>query len=310
MRSIGNDIVELFGYAPDDLSRKSAKAFEEKTCPFVGTTCTKMNHDQSVVYGTCSVTAPGHGKQRREIIICPKRLYADNHKVLKDAAHKVWPNIPLIAGGNNAELKKKALNQDEVAVAFGQNSGREVSVNSNGKMSMDWVIQRYTAKDGNLQPHDYIGIEVQSIDITGNYRDNWKSYSSLRQGEEITEVAPSRHGLNWANVHKRLIPQIIRKGNIYSGTENCSGFFFIVPELVYEKFDELLGDMDEQPEPSSRSLTILSYEIGSRVEFGAIRSLELVRCRNHKLVDVAQAFISRTGTSSSRELDRIMSKLL
>ncbi|CAH1044724.1 hypothetical protein HPTD01_3202 [Halomonas sp. TD01] len=96
---------------------------------------------------------------------------------------------------------------------------------------MDWVLAK--VKNGKLQ--QYVGVEVQSIDITGNYRDSWHTYKNLNTSFS-GDIPRSEHGLNWANVHKRLIPQLIRKGVVYSNSKLVpSGLYFIVPDIVYKK---------------------------------------------------------------------------
>ena len=307
MRAEGQDIVELFGFAPNDTSIVAKQQFERTECPFVKGQCGKTNHNQTLVYGTCSVTT---GKAKREVIICPKRLYADNYRVLSDAANAVWGDIALVAGGTISELREGALAYNECAIAFGQNSGREVTINSNGKLSLDWVIQRYVRVGNNLVPQDYIGIEVQSIDITGNYRDNWQAYNDIKFGPHPNMIPNSGHGLNWANVHKRLIPQIIRKGNVYSFTKRCSGFFFILPDLVYEKFENILGEIPEQDLPSSQNLSVLTYGFGAKANEGTHRKLVLHRTKHHSLADIAHAFITNCGDTVSDELDELLKVLI
>ena len=173
MRSPGKDIVEMFGHAPDDISDNSNVWFKEKRCPFVGATCTKTNHDQSEIYGACSVTSG-----QNEVIICPKRLYADNYGPFQDVKSSIWGDLPLVIGGSSRDLLLKAQEHQECIVAFGQNSGNEVTISSNGKLSIDWVLQRYKKEAGRLIPVDFAAIEVQSIDITGNYRDNFYAYKN------------------------------------------------------------------------------------------------------------------------------------
>lgn len=307
MRADGQDIVELFGFGSADNSIQARQFFQNALCPFVSTQCTKTNHDKTVVYGTCSVTT---GRAKREAIICPKRLYADNYRVLHDAAVTTWGEIPLVAGGGINDLRNAALHYDECAVAFGQNSGREVSINSNGKMSLDWVIQRYKRVNGHMEAQDYIGIEVQSIDITGNYRDNWQAYKGIRSGSLINYVPDAGHGLNWANVHKRLIPQIIRKGNVYSGAQRCSGFFFILPDLVYEKFEDVLGELPEKTDVSRFNLSILTYGLSAEQVDGQHRKLVLHRRKHHSLDDISHAFITRCGDSVSQELDDLLGVMI
>lgn len=248
MRADGNDIVELFGFSPEDASPDAVGNLQAAVCPFLGSKCTKTNHDKTVIYGTCAVTGSQTLGVRDEVIICPKRLYAQNYSIFEDVTRIVWGDLPVVVGGELASLYERAAQHPECVVAFGQNSGREVTVNSNGKLSMDWVLQRYKFNGLALVAEDFLGIEIQSIDITGNYRDTFAAYSALKQGQLQNAIPNSGHGLNWANVHKRLIPQIIRKGNVYSRCDRCVGFFFILPEQVYRKFDEVLGDVEEEHE--------------------------------------------------------------
>jgi hypothetical protein len=307
MRAFGQDIVELFGYSPDDTSQAAKDAFHSSDCPFVQGSCSKTNHDCSIVYGTCSVTT---GKQKQEAIICPKRLYAEGYRTLYDASSSVWPGINLIIGGSMETLIRSALEHDECAIAFGQNSGKEISIDSNGKLSMDWIIQRYIKSNGNLTPVDFIGIEVQSIDITGNYRENWQAYYDLKIGVNRDQIPNAGHGLNWANVHKRLIPQIIRKGNIYSQSARCAGFFFLLPDLVYSRFESVLGTIKEQETPSKNSLSVITYELGTISHPGNIRQLERKRTKHHLLDDIARSFISNSGPDVASRLDRALIGLI
>jgi len=306
MRANGKDIIELFGYAADDMSDSARRHFQQKSCPFVGANCSKTNHDQSVVYGTCSVTA-GKG---REIIICPKRLYAKNYGVFSDVVTCIWGQLPLVIGGDLNELRKKAVKHSACVVAFGQNSGKEITVQSNGKLSMDWVLQKYKNVGGRLVPEDFVGIEVQSIDTTGNYRDNFHAYEQLKSGKPPNYIPDAGHGLNWANVHKRLVPQIIRKGNISNRIDRCSGFAFILPTLVYEKFDEILGDLDEKSGSSKDNLSVFTYSLDRIPNHGSKREIKLDAIKHHSLHEIAAAFSSNSGEDSHKDLDETLRSVL
>lgn len=315
MRAQGRDIVELFGYSPNDLSEEAVQDFQNHHCPFVSKPCSKTNHDQSIVYGVCSVSNGVSTGSHRDVIVCPKRLYGGDYKILEDVVHAVWGEKQnLVAGGSVKELETKAMSYDFPAIAFGQNSGKEVSVNSNGQLSMDWVIQSYENIDGKLSPMRFVGIEVQSIDITGNYRDNWSSYAVMKQSgqahQNSLEVPNSGHGLNWANVHKRLIPQIIRKGNLYKRIDRCDGFYFLVPEIVFQKFEEVIGDIPQQSAPNRENISILTYSLDQPVAEGSIRSVRQVRSAHMKLEDVANAFINNIGENSPVRLDETIKNLI
>lgn len=312
MRATGRDIVELFGYRANDISERAQQAFKNRHCPFTGRTCTKTNHDQSVIYGVCSVTNGMKTGPHDEVIVCPKRLYQKQYRIFADLAREVWgEETGLVAGGSIDELRNRAMAIPKPAVAFGQNSGAEIAVNSNGQMSMDWVIQLYRNELG-LVADEFIGIEVQSIDITGNYRDNWSAYAAMKKAGSIPNepIANSGHGLNWANVHKRLIPQIIRKGNIYRGSARCVGFYFIAPEIVYQKFEEVIGDLPKLDGPGKDRLSIKTYSIADAVPDGEIRDILPVRSVHLNSLAVAQAFISNVDSAAAGLLDQHMATLL
>ena len=47
MRAQGNDLCELFGYAPDDVSEPARRQWQARSCPFVGGECIKHGHPQN-----------------------------------------------------------------------------------------------------------------------------------------------------------------------------------------------------------------------------------------------------------------------
>lgn len=308
MRSARKDILEIFGHAPDDMSDEASALWTNQLCPFTGHTCTKMNHDQSVIYGVCSVSNGVRKQPGSEVIICPNRMYADAYAVLSDAARSAWDDdaTPVIAGGTIEDLQERAIQSPTSTVAFGKNSGKEVQINANGQLSMDWVIQRYANSGGNLQPLDFIGIEVQSIDITGNYRDSWSAYDSFRKGNIPEHIPNAGHGLNWANVHKRLIPQIIRKGNVYRQLDRCSGFFFILPDIVYQKFEAILGELERCEEPANNVLSVLTYGLGPQPEQSHMRELHFTREVHISLANIKEAFSQNSDDKAPEMLDQLL----
>lgn len=316
MRSLGKDIVELFGFASDDVSSEAISYYERSTCPFVGITCTKNNHDRSLVYGVCSVTNGMKRGEHQEVIVCPNRLYENNYAIFQRVLDEVWSaGTDLIVGGSLSDLRKKALQASRPVVAFGQNSGAEIAVRSNGDMSMDWVLQKYDVQGQALIPDQFVGVEVQSIDITGNYRDNWLAYREQKLQPSLAQknsymVPASGHGLNWANVHKRLIPQIIRKGNLYRRSKRCAGFYFLVPEIVYRVFEEVIGKIPEQQGPSRDNISIHTYSLGDTLAAGNPRSLKFVRSVHLDLQAVALSFINNYSEQAPEELDRRLRSLL
>jgi Restriction endonuclease NotI len=260
------DLVEVFGYAPDDMTTQCRSLWNLSACPFVNKQCSKANHDGSIIYGTCSVSSP-YG----DCVICPNRFYEKKYAVLRAIAEDSFGKdheflmyeeyIPV-----RGELKN-------YIVALGQNSGKEVKIGKS--LSMDWVLVKIT--NGKLV--EYTGVEVQSIDITGNYRDSWHSYKNLTEGD--CTIPASEHGMNWANVHKRLIPQIIRKGAV---------------PLVDTRGKDVL--------------TIHTYELSPFVKHGEQRSMVMKRNIRFSLEEFSQRFIAGPNLPSGEQLDNAVMRVL
>jgi len=296
-RATGKDIAELFGHAPDDVTDAARSLWHLGACPFIKGQCTKINHDQTITYGTCSVK-----NNSAEIIICPNRLYADSYKTIRKVAKDAFGKD--IDFCTFSEYIDKRSSSAELVVALGQNSGKEVKLGRS--LSMDWVLAHI--KQNKLV--EYIGIEVQSIDITGNYRDCWHGYKALEKNSDIS-IPSSAHGLNWANVHKRLIPQLIRKGLVYAKSSLVKkGLYFIIPDEVYKKFEELLGNINYIDTPTRNSVTVFTYALGKTIPYGSIRELVEIRCFRFYLDDFIKSFISGKNLPSGEELDNNIRRLL
>lgn len=296
-RPENKDLVEVFGYAPDDLTPSTRSLWELGACPFTNKSCSKANHDATVIYGTCSVTSTFG-----DCVICPNRLYEDDYKSLKRVASDAFgEKIELLMFN---EYIKRRNEQGPFIVALGQNSGREVKIGRS--LSMDWVLAK--VEDGKLI--EYIGIEVQSIDITGNYRDCWYAYKNLNS--PVGTIPSSEHGMNWANVHKRLIPQIIRKGVVYSNSKLVkSGLYFILPDIVYRKFEDVIGaDIPTLNESGPNVLTINTYSLSEPAAHGTQRNLVLNRVLRVSLDEFAQRFISGPNLPTGDDLDFAVKRVL
>lgn len=103
-----NDIVEIFGYAPNDTSTVCRSLWTLGACPFVETPCSKSNHDKTIVYGTCSVTT-----RFGDCVICPNRLYTkqelqDKGDAMAEYVQKQFENefssYKTMIGNVNAEV--------------------------------------------------------------------------------------------------------------------------------------------------------------------------------------------------------------
>ena len=292
------DISELFGYPAKDRSPDVLRIRGLRVCPFLQGACTKLDHEGNRT-GVCSVFNPKEGV---ETIICPNRLYFDDYQVLREVIEDAF-------GADFTLIRPegvKATNHDgRKVVALGHNFGREVRVPfpiSRGRKRTaffytDWVLAQIT-RGGDLGT--YVGVEVQSIDITGNYRVAQKGYM-----EGIKQPPPSGHGLNWENVNKRILPQVIFKGRVLQGEERCEkGLYFIVPEPMYERIIQRLGGSVEQHHRGRGSVTFFRYAISGIAEPGKIRRVERVGITRTNVESIAARFSGGRDLPDQGEFER------
>jgi hypothetical protein len=252
-------IIEFFGYSPDDTSHEAVQARTNRLCPFSGSTCSKTLSDGEIS-GACTLKPATSGP----VICCPIRLYADNYRILGDVAQTAFrAAIPLLPAS------KIAQRQGECVAVFGKGWGKELRLPNRGRSGgyfVDWVLARINAA-GDLV--DFVAVEVQSIDTTGNYRGEREAYLA---GTPFP--GSSSAGFNWENVNKRILPQIIYKGHVLRQEPLCQkGLFFVCPAPVYGKISERLGG-GLRPYPiQPGALTIMWYDVGPEVPAGNLRGL-------------------------------------
>ena len=119
---------------------------------------------------------------------------------------------------------------------FGKRWGGELRLpqrNGVGAYFVDWILARLSPTGQLLE---FVAVEVQSIDTTGNYRNGRCLLASPRRTDATTA------GFNWENVNKRIIPQVIYKGHVLQREALCQkGLFFVIPSPVYERIMSRLG---------------------------------------------------------------------
>lgn len=90
--------------------------------------------------------------------------------------------------------------------------------------NVDFVIAD-VQDDGEVE--QFLSVELQAIDITGSV---FPAYQALRAGADL-ERRPT-YGLNWDNVYKRYVTQLIRKGYFHHHWK--SKIVAVIPEQVYQ----------------------------------------------------------------------------
>lgn len=281
-------IVEFFGYTPLDPAAKSY--VDTLRCPFVKQGCIKPQ------LGACSMEQI----TGEPIITCPNRLYAKDHAVLGDVAIQAFgAGVALTSADRIKQLKDACkLTGKEVAV-FGKYWGSELSIpqpsggeEQIGGFYIDYVMARLDT-DGKMA--EFTAVEVQTIDTTGSYRNQSVQFFNGRPYTDDRGLTPgwSTAGLNWANVSKRILPQLIYKGYVLRRERRCGkGLFFICPTAVLKRVRARLGTKMLEYPIAAGTITFQAYDLGPKRDQGKRRSLIKGETFTTTVEQVAYAFVS------------------
>lgn len=280
-------ISEFFGYRSEDKSTVAIENVRNQICPFIYTSCTKIigSNSNRSLSGVCAVRQVSAGSP--DIICCPNRLYADNYKVLSTIATKAFGSEYKLYPCHNAVIKAK---EEGGAVAvFGHGWGGELPLpkrQGKGAYYVDWILALI---DSSGELIEFTAIEIQTIDTTGTYQNARRDLINLH------EVKKDTVGLNWENVSKRIIPQIIYKGQVLQREELCrSGLYFVCPKPIYDRVIERLGGKENLPQfpiqPASVHFVAYDYIDGSHIEDGKIKPLGVIEEYCTTVYKVQEAF--------------------
>lgn len=279
-------ISEFFGYRSEDKSQSALAVANDKKCPFLGTTCTKLLGRTREISGVCAIRQKTNGSP--SVICCPNRIYADNYKMLRQISEMAFGQKLQLFAGRAAVCKAKE--QCGAIAVFGHGWGGELRLPQRqgvGSYFVDWVLARL---DGKGELVDFTAIEVQTIDTTGSYG---SAQTALKKNRSI--VADTV-GLNWENVSKRIIPQIIYKGQVLQREELCrTGLYFVCPMPIYKRVLARLGGKEKIPafptQPAAIHFIAYDYkQYFSDVEHGSIVPLDIIEEHCTTVYKVQEAF--------------------
>lgn len=251
-------LTEFFGYPVGDPTGWNYAA--SKRCPFIKGDCIKPEH------GSCALEAL---QTPAPVICCPNRLYAGGFRILKQVADLAFGGDFEVITPEEARrrIATGTFVGNEVA-AFGKYFHQELPLpkagNVPGSFYMDWVLVRPDSKG---VPIDLTALEVQTIDTTGNYKE--QSIEAFN-GNSFTDKKGrvpgySDAGFNWENVNKRILPQVIYKGHALRREKLCKkGFFFACPQAVLDRIMDRLGGVAglHQYPLQPGAVTFLAYDLG------------------------------------------------
>jgi len=219
---------------------------------------------------------------------CPNRIYAEEYKMLKTISKNAFgEEMNLYAGRAAVEKSKK---EGGAIAVFGHGWGGELRLpqrHGTGSYFVDWVLARLDDK-GDLK--EFTAIEVQTIDTTNSYASAQKAMKKDRT------IIADTVGLNWENVLKRIITQIIYKGQVLQREELCrTGLYFVCPTPIYSRVLNRLGGKDKIPTFPTQPAAIhfIAYDYAANfadVEDGKIVPLHVIEEHCTTVYKVQEAF--------------------
>jgi len=278
-------IAEFFGYDATDNSWAALDAATKRNCPFTGSPCAKYLGRERMVSGVCSVRQKSKGSCA--IICCPYRIYAEDYKMLRTISRDAFKEDLNLYSGRAAV--SKAVSESGAVAVFGKGWGGELHLpkrGGTGAYFVDWVLARL---DGRGELAEFTAIEVQTIDTTGSYQEARKALIERR------ELVADSVGLNWENVSKRIIPQLIYKGQVLQREDLCrTGLYFVAPDPVYRRIIDRLGGKDKLPAFPSQpaSIHFVSYDAVAEPVDGMITPLDVIEEHCTTVYKVQEAFSS------------------
>ncbi|KAF1003533.1 MAG: NotI family restriction endonuclease [Burkholderia sp.] len=276
-------IWEFFGYRSADHSPVAVDAAKEKKCPYLSEVCEKRLND-GAISGVCTIKLA----TADPVICCPIRLYADRYRSLYDVAKIAFDDDLELIAGRKASVRA-LVKQAPVVAVFGKRWGGELRLpqkNGAGSYFVDWVL---ALLDANGKLKEFVAVEVQTIDTTGNYRNGRQALLTPERTHQATTV-----GLNWENVNKRILPQLIYKGQVLQREALCrKGLFFVCPQPVYARIMARLGGVGSlityPLQPASITFLAYAHEEASIID-GATVSLKALPPHSTTVYKVQEAF--------------------
>lgn len=213
-------------------------------CPFINSTCVKRGHHLEGPYPVCSVW---HRKAApRLITTCPKRFFQAD--IITDVIQNCWPGEP----------------------PANPQAAYEVGMERFG--TVDMVIADIDADRGIVR--EFVSVELQAVDLTGSVE---PAYSAVLNSQPHVETT---YGVNWANVRKRYMDQLISKSFYHHrwGTRVVPVMQTPLYDYLQEKirFDEhlpgqhtavdvmfMLYDYEELPEQGAAHNLIFDRAVGT-----------------------------------------------
>jgi hypothetical protein len=218
-------------------------------------------------------------------------MYAEDYRVLLDVAHASFGQE-----GRLCRTNADAKGDGHDVYVFGKRWGKELRLpnrGAGGGYFVDWILA-LVGEDLSLK--EFVAVELQTMDTTGSYEAEVDAYY---RGENPSKS--SKAGINWENVSKRILPQVIYKGHVLRREPlYTKGLFFICPAPVYQRILTRLGGKLEDYHPQPGAVTFRWYDLAESSVPGISRALILGGQRTTTVDQVALAFTSPSNLPPAR----------
>lgn len=192
----------------------------EYVCPFITGTCVKRSHRMETPYPVCSVYRNG-----KQICTCPKRLYEAD--IVGDVIRTCWPGEPPPKPRIAHEVQMKGFGMVDMVIA--DTDERTSRVNT------------------------FVSVELQAVDLTGSVE---PAYQALIANQQLEQKCA--YGVNWANVRKRYLSQLISKGFFHHhwGSKIVS----VIQQSLYDEFRKFAAFDELDPRSPTSNVVFMLYD--------------------------------------------------
>lgn len=239
-------------------------------CPFINSVCTKRSQRMEGPYPVCSISRAGS-----QYCVCPKRFYQAD--LVTDVLAHCWTGRP----------------PTNPQVAY--------EVQMRGFGMVDLVIAELD--DANAVGA-FISVELQAVDITGSVE---PAYQALLRNAQVE--GRLSYGLNWANVRKRYISQLISKGFFHHhwGSKIVS----VLQEPLYAQFRQDIQFDELDPKSPTSGVVFMLYDFQDDAERGAPhRRLAFTRAVGTSHNSLMTGALYRTPPDRAAFCRRILERLI
>jgi hypothetical protein len=232
-------------------------------------------------------------------------LYAGSHEAIRHVADICFGS-PVKLISNVADTAKGFNN----VIAFGKGYAGELQIPSPGRerggFAVDWILALLSPQ---LAVEKIAAVEVQTIDTTGSYGVLVEKLVSDQVSRDTYHEMWADAGLNWENVNKRIIPQLLYKGNVLRlESKNTHGLFFVCPRPVHDRIIKRLGEdlMTYPLQPGA--LSFVMYDLGPELQDGRIRDLAFCGISTTTVDQAATALASPRNLPERNSYERAITE--